>query len=147
MLVNVRGDAMEKLTVASFEENTSGTGALAFTARFKNDGELYEKPQSTIKVQNILGQTVAEAAVQPENILPGYIRRFTQIIPSTLWPGPYKATLKATYGEKAQTAEAKKLIWIEPKATPATAALASIAITLLATLSWTLLRHKKSPTN
>jgi hypothetical protein len=144
ILVNVLGGAPEKLTVTSFEETTSATGALTFTARFKNDGELYEKPKSAITVQNIFGQTVAEVEVQPENVLPGYIRRFTQIIPGNLWPGLYEATLKSTYGEKAQTAVANKLVWILPQGSIARTALAGFGLLLVVAMVWTLVRRLKT---
>jgi hypothetical protein len=150
VLVNVLGEAQEKLTVASFEETTSATGALTFTARFKNDGDLYEKPKSTITIKNFLGQTVAETKLPPENILPGAIRRFITIIPINLGPGPYKATLKTTYGEKpqeqGQEVEASTQLWIKPKPTPATATVASIPLILLTALAWALARQKKSVT-
>jgi hypothetical protein len=46
ILVNVPGQATEKLTVASFDENTSATGALTLIARLKTTASSTKSPKA-----------------------------------------------------------------------------------------------------
>jgi hypothetical protein len=114
ILLNVRGQAPEKLTVASFTGTASATGTLAFVARLRNDGAFYEKPQSTITVRNIFGILAAEAPVPGQNVLPGYVRRFAVAVGNGFWPGAYFATITATYGSGGQSVSGRTTIWVMP---------------------------------
>jgi hypothetical protein len=115
ILVNVLGEAPEKLTLASLQGSVSATGSLKVVARFRNDGAMYEKPAGAVVVRNIFGGIVAEGMLPTENVLPGYVRRFAISVGSGLWPGPYVATVAARYGSANHVLGAERTVWVVPK--------------------------------
>jgi len=144
ILVNVLGEAPERLAVASFAGAVSATGSVTFVARLRNDGALYEKPTGTVVVRNIFGTMVAEAALPAENVLPGYVRRVAVSVGSGLWPGPYIASVQATYGSAGHRVSSMAVVWVLPRWVLAGFALGSVGIlTVLAVFLRGRLRAKK----
>jgi hypothetical protein len=114
ILINVRGGATENVVVASFDGVASATGSLTFVARLRNEGALFEKPQGTISVRNIVGMTVAEVPLPAENIFPGYVRKVEAHAVAKLFGGPYTARLRATYGNGGEVMATARF-WVMPR--------------------------------
>ncbi len=104
LFLRVAGDLKEEGKLVSFNSNKSffEYGPVSFESRLSNGGNVHFKPQSTITIANMLGQKVATIDVDPHNVLPGAIRKFsTEWKPKYLF-GKYTATLSVVYGDKKQ---------------------------------------------
>lgn len=133
VLLNVSGNIVEKGTIASFTATPSSATSLPieFETRFKNAGNSHLKPRGVIVITNWLGSTVASINVNEDarNVLPNSTRQFSTAWQKTELPenaselvkeirnrafGPYKATLRMSYGESEQIVAAQTSFWVMP---------------------------------
>lgn len=128
ILIRVKGQANEKMEVASFTVGKDGkTGSLfesaplQFTQRLKNAGNVFEQPSGQVVVKDMFGKTVGATNVNlpPRNVLPSSTRKFEQpfdksVIGSKKLFGKYTATLNITYGSDKKTLTESITFWIIP---------------------------------
>lgn len=100
----INGAANEKLEVASFSPDISFSefGPVTLRTRVKNTGTVHEKATGEITIKNMLGLKVSTIALDEHFVIPGAIRRLTNVWPSAKQHpflfGKYTAELNATYG-------------------------------------------------
>jgi hypothetical protein len=128
ILLTVKGDAKENLSVAQFyadDKDKPGTlfetAPITFVARIKNDGNIHEQPAGLVTVKDMFNNVVATLGVNqpPRDILPGSIRKFTTSIDSTnignkILFGLYHARLDLKYGTKGETISSDITFWVIP---------------------------------
>jgi hypothetical protein len=128
VLLTVRGDIKDSLSVAEFSVNKNGkTGHLFestpinFVERIKNNGNVHETPRGQVVVKNMFGKTIGAVNINmsQRNILPDSIRKFSEpldkgVLGTKRLFGRYTATMTLTYGSKKQTLTAKTSFWIIP---------------------------------
>jgi hypothetical protein len=117
ILVRVRGDEREKLTLESVSvPRFVDAPPIALEARFKNEGTVHEAPQGTIEVRNMFGSLVATGTLPVRNVLPGVVRKIGTAVGEGegFWLGRYSVLLSATYGDKGEQLAAKRIIWVVP---------------------------------
>lgn len=129
VLLTVKGDLKDSLSVAEFSANKDGnksslfeSAPVDFTARIKNDGNVQEQPIGHITVKNMFGKSVATLNVNipPHNVLPDSIRKFeSELGSSTIGNkrlfGRYTATLTLGYGTvKPKTLTDSISFWVIP---------------------------------
>jgi hypothetical protein len=128
IFMRVNGDALEKLSIASFDTVTKNNEPkklfegtpIAFAVRVRNEGNVHEQPAGRIMITNMFGKTVAGLNVNlpPRNVLPGSIRRFETpldktVIGNKMLFGLYNATVTIT-DAKGQTVTDKLSFWVIP---------------------------------
>lgn len=145
-LVNVTGNIKEEMSVESFRalshdnliyaQETSYFDRLPvnFELRVRNEGSVHVQPTGSIRVTNILGNTVASVPLNPAmgRVLPSSVRKirsswgpedlpmnagfFTDI--QSEWKGfaigKYTAVADASYGAKHQRLSASVSFWVIP---------------------------------
>jgi hypothetical protein len=128
ILLTVKGDAKEGMTLESFSTTKDGkstslfqSAPITFVERVKNTGNIHEQPRGQVIIKDMFGKTIAGVNVNlpPRNVLPGSVRRFEQpldksVIGNKILFGRYTAELKMTYGAKNQTLTATKTFWVIP---------------------------------
>ncbi len=129
VLLTVRGDIKDQLSVAEFSVNKDGkTGhifqstPLNFVEKIKNTGNVHEEPSGIIIVKDLFGKAVASVSVNQanRNVLPGSIRKFSEPLDKTSLGtrrlfGRYKATMTLHYGpNKKDVLVATATFWIIP---------------------------------
>jgi hypothetical protein len=115
ILLNVRGDALEKVSIASFSApRFVEAPPIAFTARFKNEGALHERPHAVLEIRNIFGRVVASGVFSDEHVLPDAVRKVERPFGAGFWFGRYTARLTATYADGAKSVEAQTTFWVVP---------------------------------
>lgn len=129
VLLTVKGDLKDSLSVAEFSANSGGkksslfeSAPISFVARIKNDGNVQEQPMGHITVKDMFGKNVATLNVNipPHNVLPASIRKFeSQLGSSTIGNkrlfGRYTATLTLGYGTvKPHTLTDSISFWVIP---------------------------------
>ena len=129
ILLRVNGDVKENITIEEFSINKNGsksgnlfeTTPLQFVERFKNSGNIHEKPVGQITITDMFGKKVAAINVnlQTNNVLPSSIRKFDQTLDSTVIGnkmlfGRYTANLKVTYGTNKQELTQSITFWVIP---------------------------------
>lgn len=127
VMIRVKGQAEEKLTIAEFSMAQKGKKStffegipFDFVERLENEGNVYEQPTGNILIKDMFGKPVANVNVNPDsrNVLPGSIRKFTQPFDKTALGnmtlfGKYTAELKLNYGDKLTTS-ANLTFWVIP---------------------------------
>ena len=115
LLVDVYGEAKEKLTLESFSvPRFLEAPPVTLVARFQNAGTVHEKPVATIEVRNVFGQVVATSILPERNVIPRTIRRIEMKVGDGLWMGRYTALLRATYGSGTDEIVARAAFWVIP---------------------------------
>jgi len=115
LLVNVYGEAKEKLALESFSAPRFLEGPpVTLVARFQNAGTVHEKPAGTIEVRNMFGGVVATSTLPERNVIPRTIRRIEMRVGDGLWLGHYTASLRATYGPGTDEIVARASFWVIP---------------------------------
>jgi len=129
ILLRVNGDVKENITIEEFSVNKDGgksgtlfeTTPLQFIERFKNNGNIHEKPVGQITITDMFGKKVAAVNVnlQTYNILPNSIRKFDQpldssVIGNKILFGRYTADLKVAYGTDKQVLTQTITFWVIP---------------------------------
>jgi hypothetical protein len=114
ILVNVLGDAREKLSLESFSAPRFLQGPpLELAARFRNEGTVHEAPLGSIAVRNWFGSLVATGTLPVRNVLPGTVRKITASVGDGVWLGRYDVALRASYGA-GEMLEARAVLWVVP---------------------------------
>lgn len=123
MLITVKGDAKESLTLASFETtkdskqtNWFETSPVTFVSRFTNDGSVHVKPIGQIEIKDTFGKPVTTLPVNDAkgNVLPGGTRRFESTLNKPWMFGHYTADLSIAYGTTGQAIVSSISFWIIP---------------------------------
>lgn len=101
LMLSVAGDIRDNATIESFSITPDIGNNVEFSARVYNKGNNHIKPHGQIIITNLFGQKVATISFAGENVLPGAIRKMTEIWPNDrIRFGRYTATLATTYGYK-----------------------------------------------
>jgi hypothetical protein len=128
VLLRVNGNAKESLSVAQFSATKNAdpnwlfeSAPISFVERIKNEGNTYEQPTGQVAISDMFGNKIAGLNVNmtTNNVLPGSIRRFTQILDKSVIGdrflfGRYTADMKLTYGSKGQVLTASTSFWVIP---------------------------------
>ena len=116
VLLNVAGNAEEKLTVKSLTASRFAEHLpVTLTARFANEGAMYETPKGRVTVRDLLRRTVATIELPERNILPGFTRKVDAEITDSLRLGPYTASMEVHYGQEGEhIVRAQTTIWLLP---------------------------------
>ena len=115
ILVKVYGAMTEKLSLESFSvPRFLEAPPLALEVRFQNDGTVHEAPLGDIEVRNMFGGLVATGTLPVRNVLPGAVRKVEASVGEGLWLGRYTVLLRASYGDKGEMLDAKRIIWVAP---------------------------------
>lgn len=98
--VRVNGTIVENATVKKFaaEKSFAEYGPATIKTQIINYSDSHIRPQGSVSVKNVLGQTVYTEKLEEHNIFPEATRDFTTVLGKKLMFGPYTAELKATYG-------------------------------------------------
>ncbi len=115
IFVKTPGDIKEKASIASFTPGNSfyEFGPVNFITRVKNDSNIHIRPTGSVTITDMLGNKET-INVEPENVLPGAIRRLQAGWNKNLLFGKYKAEVKLTYGTKGETLTAQTSFWAFP---------------------------------
>lgn len=129
VLMRVKGDAQENLSIAEF--STADTNHKAawlfesapvnFVLRTKNSGNLHEQPVGQATIKDMFGNTIGLVNINLEkkNVLPGSIRRFEApldkaVIGDRMLFGRYTADLTVTYGTDGKKVTETVAFWVVP---------------------------------
>ncbi|MFZ1258566.1 MAG: hypothetical protein WAQ25_03795 [Candidatus Saccharimonas sp.] len=127
IMVRVKGDAVEKLSVQEFYMTQQGKRGnffedipFDFVERINNEGNVYEQPTGNILIKDIFGKPVANVNVNAEGrtVLPKSIRKYSQVfdkaaLGNTTMFGKYSAELTLNYGNKLTT-KSTLTFWVIP---------------------------------
>jgi len=129
VLMQVKGDAKESLSVAEFSTVDSKSNPswlfesipVNFMLRTQNDGNLHEQPVGQALVKDMFGNTIGLVNINLErkNVLPGSIRKFEApldkaVIGDRMLFGRYTADLLVTYGASGKTVTMTIAFWVIP---------------------------------
>jgi len=115
ILLQVNGDAHEQLALERFAgPKLVDSPPVTLTALFRNDGDVYLKPEGSVEIKNLLGKVVSTAPLEGENVLPGAVRSMKALAVQGLWFGRYSAELDATYGQDKRKLSAMTWFWVIP---------------------------------
>jgi len=115
LLVNVYGEAREKLTLESFiVPRFLETPPVTLVARFRNEGTVHEKPEGTMEIRDVFDRIVATSTLPERNVLPRTVRRIAAEAGSGFWIGRYTALLRTTYGTGNEVLLARATFWVVP---------------------------------
>lgn len=118
VLLTVPGEMEEKLSLIDFKisKNYYEYGPIEFSVRFENTGTVHLRPQTSVSVNNFLGQKVVEIPVETRNVLPGAVRRLeAEWDQKWILPGKYTATLSGTYGRTNLPLKSETVVfWVFP---------------------------------
>ncbi len=129
ILMQVKGDAKESLSVAQFSTiDSNGKSAWLFESipvnfmlRTKNEGTLHEQPVGQAIIKDMFGNVVGLVNINLErkNVLPGSIRRFEApldkaVLGDRMLFGRYTADLTVTYGTSGKKVTSSLSFWVIP---------------------------------
>lgn len=129
VLMRVKGDAKESLSVAEFGTYDSfkrtawlfESSPVNFVLRTKNDGNIHEQPVGQATVKDMFGSTVGLVNINldKKNVLPGSIRKFDgtldkAVIGDRMLFGRYTADLVVTYGATGKQIAMSVSFWVIP---------------------------------
>lgn len=119
--MTVAGDIHEGGSMTNFVANNGGLFffgyPISFSTSFKNEGNVYEKPQGSIVVRNMLGMTSATLSVNEpgSNVLPQSTKSFDAVWQSNPWAfGLYHAVATLTYGQNSTQVTASRWFFVLP---------------------------------
>lgn len=113
--LTVAGDIHEEGLLAGFSANGGSFFfgyPVSFTTSFKNDGNVYEKPQGNVVIRNMLGMVSATLPINQfgSNVLPQTTKSFNATWESNPWAfGLYHAVVTLTYGQNSTVVS--KSLW------------------------------------
>jgi hypothetical protein len=129
VLMQVKGDAKESLSVAEFTTiDSNGKAAWLFESipvnfmlRTQNEGNLHQQPVGQATIKDMFGNTIGLVNINLErkNVLPGSIRKFEApldkaVIGDRMLFGRYTADLLVTYGASGKTVTMTIAFWVIP---------------------------------
>jgi len=128
ILLTVKGDIKDDLSLKSFSVNRSGktgrlfeSGPLNFVERFQNKGNEHEQPVGQVTITDMFGKKLAALNVNlpPKSILPQSIRKFEQPLDKTVIGnkrlfGRYRANLLVKYGTNKKVLTGSLVFWVIP---------------------------------
>jgi hypothetical protein len=154
ILLTVPGPAVERLTLTNFNVQQNGGSAsnfrtpkdLSLFLRFENKGNLQEGPFGQIYVQK--GKKVLYTSnfnqTQPRQvILPDSARRWNIPLKGFGKFGKYTVGGTFTYGNKGESIQITKTVWIVPTAVIMAIVIAVVVIAILVLGLWLFLRNYK----
>jgi hypothetical protein len=99
-IFRVNGDIVENATVKSFaaEKKFYEYGPATILTQIGNLSDSHIRPQGTIAVKNLIGQTIETVNLMEHNIFPEAARDYTNTVGKKYMFGMYTAELRATYG-------------------------------------------------
>lgn len=99
-IFRVNGDITENATVQTFKTDKSlyEYGPADVITQIANFSDSHIKPQGTITLKNIIGQTVETVNLEEHNIFPEAVRDFSNTVGKKYMFGLYNVELRATYG-------------------------------------------------
>lgn len=126
ILLNVPGDAVEKLELTDFDIQQGGkTGTdfrtandLQLTARFQNKGSVQLAPFGKVSIKQgdkVVYEADFNVTNPREMVLPDSARRWNIPLKEIGEFGNYTVTATFTYGTKNQTIEVSKSFWVIPQ--------------------------------
>lgn len=156
ILLNVPGDAVEKLELTDFNIQQGGkTGTdfrtandLQLTARFENKGSVQLGPFGKVSVKQgdkIVYEADFNVTNPREMVLPDSARRWDIPLKEIGEFGNYTVSATFTYGTKNQTIEVSKSFWVIPQYMIITAII--LVVLILAAIAFavfTIIRRKKN---
>lgn len=154
ILLRVTGPTVEQMTLTNFDVQQNGGTAtnfrtpnnLALLVRFQNKGNLQEAPFGQINVQK--GKKVVYTSnfnqEDPKNeVLPDSARRWTVPLKNLGKFGKYTISGTFGYGDKGQTINIQKTVWIIPSAYIMAIVIAVVVIVAIVGGAWMFLRNYK----
>lgn len=111
----VEGDINEEayitgVNVPKFQE----FGPVAMQFSLDNRSDIHIRPNISIEIKNMLGQTSEELHLETKNIFPYTTRAFDTTWNKSWGFGRYTAIIKAGYGTQGQVTSSKTSFWIIP---------------------------------
>lgn len=96
----INGDIVENATVKSFtsDKKVYEYGPATLLAQIANFSDSHIRPQGTVAVKNLFGQTIDSVGLSEHNIFPEASRDLTSTVGRKYMFGMYTAELRATYG-------------------------------------------------
>ncbi len=115
-LLRVSGKVNEDGRVESFstEKQFWEYGPVRFDLRVKNNGNVHIKPQGKIVIKDMLGREVTEVEVDPQNVLPDAVRKFSPTWEKEILFGKYTATASLVYGSNSDVLSASTSFYAFP---------------------------------
>lgn len=129
ILMRVKGDAKESLSVAEFGTYDTfsrpawlfESSPVNFVLRTKNEGNLHEQPVGQATVKDMFGNTIGLVNINldKKNVLPGSIRKFEApldkaVIGDRMLFGRYTADLVVAYGTSGEEVTMSVSFWVVP---------------------------------
>lgn len=117
LLVRVPGDIIETAEIVEFStaKGLYESGPVELITRVRNTGNVHFKPQGTIEIKNMFGQTTTTIDLDEQNVLPGTIRQLTDTwSPQGFSFGRYTAELTVIYGDNNEIAKSSVSFVIFP---------------------------------
>lgn len=89
-------------------------GPVPMALSIDNQSDIHIRPQITITIKNIFGQTIDSIQIEPKNIFPISSRDY-QTSWDRIWGiGPYTATATMSFGQSGQLVVATEQFWLFP---------------------------------
>ncbi len=113
--VRVSGEVNEEAHIRNITiPGISEFGPVPISFEIENLSDIHVRPQTQIRISNMLGQEVEVITVESQNVFPYSLREF-----STQWDrvwglGRYTAHFMTVYGEQGNTISASYNFWIVP---------------------------------
>jgi hypothetical protein len=115
LYVLVDGPINEEAYIRDFTlPNFTELGPVPFALNIDNQSDIHIRPQVTVKISNIFGQTVETIQLEPKNIFPLNTRSFSGIWDRVWGAGLYKATAEASFGSSGQLITTHQYFWLFP---------------------------------
>lgn len=141
--INVSGDITEAATIENFDTSESRAffwkASVPFDLRIANKGNVYIKPEGSLKVRSVFGWTTAEVPLNAKGlqILPQSSRSFGDVVWDGSWMtfGPYKVTANVAYGAgNLQEVSASRWVWVFPIKLILVVAVSAVALAVCLTM-------------
>lgn len=113
--LTVSGDIKESAEIVEFSAPFfSEFGPVPLTLKILNDGNTHIPVSGTVKIENTLGNQVAEWVIKPANIFPTAVRLWETEWKGTWRFGIYRAEVELSYGTGDLPLSSEVYFWVIP---------------------------------
>lgn len=111
----VNGDIKESATIRNITiPFLTEFGPVPIAFDIENMSDIHIRPNTTVTIKNMLGQTSEVLEVETKNVFPYTTRSFETTWDRVWGFGRYTAIISAAYGEQGKVAEATMSFWLIP---------------------------------
>lgn len=144
----VNGDVKESATIRNIRiPFLTEFGPVPMSFDIENMSDIHIRPNTTVTVKNMLGQTSEVIEVDTKNVFPYTTRTFETQWDKTWGFGRYTAVINASYGEQGKVAQATMSFWLIPYKLIITILLVLVALVGIVVAVRRHLQHRNSVEN